>query len=294
MQAHSSTIYSKKKRRPALLYCTHTYAMKDQRKKPFALITGASQGLGKCLAMELALKGYNLILVALPNEGLQHVVDHVNTLGVEAICYETDLTQKKNILMLTEWVNQNFEVSILINNAGRGGTKSFTDCNVDYIDSIIQLNIMATSLITHQLLPNLKRQKNAYILNVSSMASFSPIGYKTVYPASKRFVQHFTRGLYQELKGTSVFVSVVHPGPMKTNKDVSQRIEKQGILGQIGLLSPEKAASICINRLLQKDSMILLGWVNHLNWLLMGIIPIWIKLPLLTAAVRREIKPSLQ
>jgi uncharacterized protein len=265
-----------------------------EKRTTFALVTGASQGFGRCIAMELAKKGYNLILVALPNENIQQIASQAKALAVEAIYYETDLTNKENVLALTEWVNQNFDVSVLINNAGKGGTRSFLSCNADYIDSIIQLNITAPALITHQLLPNLKKQENAYILNVSSMASFSPIGYKTVYPASKRFVQHFSRGLYQELKGTNVFVSVVHPGPMKTNKDVSQRIERQGSLGRIGLLSPEKAAKICINQLFKKDSLILLGWANHLNWLLMSIIPIWIKLPLLTTAVRRELKPSVQ
>lgn len=267
--------------------------MKKRSKKTFAVITGASQGLGRYLALELAHRGYNLILVALPNENLQQVAVEAQTLGVETFYHEADLTLKENILSLTKWINQNFEVSLLINNAGRGGTQSFTDCSVDYIDSIIQLNVMATTIMTHQLLPNLKRQENAFILNVSSMAAFSPIGFKTVYPASKRFIQHFSRGLYQELKGTNVFVSVAHPGPMKTNKDVSLRIDKQGRLGRIGLLSPDKAARICINRLFKKDSLILLGWINHLNWLLMGIIPIWIKLPLLTTAVRRELKPSL-
>lgn len=87
---------------------------------------------------------------------------------------------------------------------------------------------MATSLLTHQLLPNLQKSSKAYVLNVSSLAAFSPIGYKTVYPASKAFIHSFSRGLYQELKDTNVFVSVVNPGPMKTNAEVSRRIEEQG------------------------------------------------------------------
>src|SRR5699024_12447816 len=67
-------------------------------------------------------------------------------------------------------------------------------------DLMIQLNVTAPTLLTHQLLQNLQKQEAAYILNISSLAAFSPIGYKTVYPASKVFIHSFSRGLNQELK----------------------------------------------------------------------------------------------
>jgi short-subunit dehydrogenase len=265
--------------------------MSTIQSKTLALVTGASQGLGKAFAIELAKRKIDLILVALPNEQLEHVANQAENYGVSVYCYETDLTQKENILELAKWVNQNHSVNILINNAGCGGTERFSECDADYINRIIQLNVTATALLTHQLLPNLMKQEQSYVLNVSSMASFSPIGYKTVYPASKRFVQHFTRGLFQELKNTNVFVSVVHPGPMKTNKDVTKRINEQGIFGKVGLLSPEKVAELSIRQLFKRDSLILLGLFNKINWLLMVIIPVWIRLPLLTKAVSRELKP---
>jgi uncharacterized protein len=267
--------------------------MQQKSKKTFALVTGASQGLGKAFAIELAKRKINTILVALPNEDIQSVAEQAKSFNTESYFYETDLTVKENLIKLTAWVNQYFEVNILINNAGCGGTKSFLECDVDYIDRIIQLNIRAMVVISHQLLPNLMSQERSYILNVSSMASFSPIGYKTVYPASKRFVQHFTRGLFEELRKTPVFVSVVHPGPMKTNADVTQRIEKQGILGKLGLLSPEKVAEISISQLFKRDSLILLGWSNKVNWLLMALIPVWIKLPIMTKAIQRETRFNL-
>jgi short-subunit dehydrogenase len=146
---------------------------------------------------------------------------------------------------------------------------------------------MATSLITHQLLPNLLKQPQAYILNVSSMAAFSPIGFKTVYPASKTFVHSFSRGLHEELKDTNVFVSVVNPGAMKTNPDVSKRIEKQGFLGKLTLLDPTKVANYCIKQLFKKDSVIV---VNPVSWIIMKILPIWIKLPLMTSVIKKEIE----
>lgn len=259
-------------------------------KNGFAVITGASSGLGRAFAFELAKRKTNLVLIALPGEGLDMLAKELQRTGVRAEYFETDLTRHENILAVSEWVNTHFEVFMLINNAGMGGTRRFLDADMDYLNNIIQLNVMSTSLLTRALLPNLLGQDQSYILNVSSMAAFSPMGYKTVYPASKAFVHHFTRGLYQELKDTRVFVSVVNPGPMKTNKDVTDRINRQGWMGKLGLLTPEEVAEISVRQLFKKDTVIMLNLSNGFNWLLMKVIPIWLRLPLLTKAIEREIK----
>lgn len=261
--------------------------------KKYVVITGASNGLGKAFACELAQRGFDLILVALPNEGLPQLANELTSEYREALYYETDLTSFENVLSLTAWINHNYNVWMLINNAGIGGTKRYIEADRHYLNNIIQLNVMSMSLITRELLPNLMQRKSAFVLNVSSMAAFSPMGYKTVYPASKAFVHHFTRGLYQELKGSSVFVSVVNPGPMKTNSNVTARIEKQGIFGKLGLLSPEKVAQISIKKLLKRDAMIMLGMGNGLSWLLMKIIPVWIRLPLLTHSIKSELSAEV-
>jgi short-subunit dehydrogenase len=257
-------------------------------KESYAVVTGASQGLGKAFAEKLAEKRINLILVSLPNQSLKELsLTLEEKYHIKAHCYEVDLSVNENVLKLTEWLNSSFNIHILINNAGLGGTKKFTEATSDYINTILQVNVTATSLITHQLLPNLLKQPKAYILNVSSMAAFSPIGFKTVYPASKSFIHSFSRGLHEELKDTNVFVSVVNPGAMKTNEDVCKRIEKQGFWGKLTLLNPDKVAARCIRQLFKKDSVIM---VNPISWLVMKILPIWIKLPLMTQAIKREIK----
>jgi short-subunit dehydrogenase len=257
-------------------------------KESYAVVTGASQGLGKAFAENLASKNINVILVSLPGQHLKELSQRLEeTCQIKAHYYETDLSVNENVMKLTEWLNRSFEIHILINNAGLGGTKKFVDASPSYINTILQVNVAATSLITHQLLPNLLRQPKAYILNVSSMAAFSPIGFKTVYPASKTFIHSFSRGLHEELKDTNVFVSVVNPGAMKTNVDVCKRIEKQGILGKLTLLDPNKVAAYCIRQLFRKDSVIM---VNPISWVIMKILPIWIKLPLMTSAIKKEIE----
>lgn len=253
----------------------------------FAVITGASKGLGKAFAEELARKGKNLLLISLPNEGLSDVCKSIeNKFKVKAICYETDLSKKENLMTVSDWINGNFKINMLINNAGIGGTRKFDEVPTSYIEAIIGINVMATSILTHRLLPNLKLSKQAYILNISSLAGYSPIGYKTVYPASKAFVYSFSRGLYQELKDSNVCVSVVSPGPMKTNGNTIKRIEKQGFFAKATLLDPEKVARHCIRKLEKKKAVIM---VNRFSWLVLKLVPTRISLYLITSRFKKEL-----
>lgn len=256
--------------------------------KEFALITGAAAGLGKAFAHELSGRGFNIILVDLQNRGLMDVCEEIEReYGNEAVYFECDLTELDSMVDMSNAVNDNYDVSVLINNAGIGGTCRFEDAGLDYINNIIQLNIAATTLMVRLLLPNLKRQSKSYVLNVSSMAAFSPIAFKTVYPASKAFVHSFTRSMYQEYRKTNVFFSVVYPGPMKTNADVTARINRQGFWGKLVALSPEKVAKLSVNQLFRKNPYIIF---NAFNWFLMIITPVWFKLPLLSSAMKRELK----
>ncbi len=257
---------------------------------PYALVTGSSRGLGADIARELASRGFNLLLVALPDEDLNSFTTTLaDKYGIICKYFETDFTRPESVYDVALWAGKQGKVTILINNAGIGGTRAFDDASPEYIDSIIQTNIRTTSLLTRLMLPELKKNERAYILNISSMASFTPVAYKTVYPASKAFIWSFSRGLYEELRGTPVFVSVIHPGPMKTNSDVTRRIEKQGFFGQMGLIPTAKIARIAVTGLLNNDSLMIPGMVNKLNWVLMKILPVWLRLSLLSAVIKREL-----
>ncbi|MCK9480189.1 MAG: SDR family NAD(P)-dependent oxidoreductase [Bacteroidia bacterium] len=254
----------------------------------YAVITGASQGLGKSFAFELASKRYNLILISLPNQNLTGLSETIQEqYGVSVICRETDLSISSNVIELTDWINKHYQVSLLINNAGVGGTKRFEEASQSYLMNMINLNITATTILTHQLLSNLKKQDKAYILNISSLSAFSPVGFKTIYPASKAYVHSFTRGLFQELKETNVFVSVVNPGAMSTNSGVSERISNLGLFGKFTLLEPDFVAKKCINQLFKKNKVII---VNPVSWLFLKILPERIKIPLLTNIIKKEIQ----
>jgi uncharacterized protein len=158
--------------------------------KKTALITGASKGLGKELALACAKRQYNLILVALPQSNIQGLADQITEdYGVEVETFEYDLTEEFKIYELADHVCKKGPLDILINNAGCGGTGEFEHSPVEYIDLVLKLNIRATSMLTRLLIPSLKASAGrSYVMNISSMAAFCPIGYKHVYPASKVFL----------------------------------------------------------------------------------------------------------
>uniref|UniRef100_UPI0032168DD9 SDR family NAD(P)-dependent oxidoreductase n=1 Tax=uncultured Draconibacterium sp. TaxID=1573823 RepID=UPI0032168DD9 len=261
--------------------------------RKFTLITGASTGLGKQLALECAGQGRNIILTALPNENIEELAKIISQkYGVCVAAFETDLTETEAVQKFADEVNGDYSIDMLINNAGVGGTVPFMEASPAYIDQIILLNMRALVLLTRLLLPNLKKQKQGYILNIASMASFGPMPFKTVYPASKAFVYSFSRGLGAELKGTGVTVSVAHPGGMKTNAEVTRRIEQHNKLIQTTTLSVDKVAKICIRQTLKRDELIIPGWMNKFSYLLFKIIPVWLRLIIMRTSLQNELKES--
>lgn len=257
--------------------------------RKYTLITGASCGLGKELALECASRGKNLLLTALPGEQVDMLGEDIaRKYMVDVKSFEADLTKSDQIVHLANSINDNYDVEILINNAGLGGDLPFLEASPAYIENIILLNTYALVMLTRLLLPNLKEQGKAYILNIASLAAFSPMPYKTVYPASKAFVYSFSRGLDAELRGTGVTVSVAHPGGMRTNAEVRSRIEKHNRLIRATTLSTQKVAKICITRLLKRRKIIIPGFFNKLYWLLLKIVPLSLSLSYLRILFGKE------
>jgi short-subunit dehydrogenase len=258
--------------------------------KKYTLITGASCGLGKELAEECAKRGMHLLLTALPNENIAKTGKELaEKYRIDVQTFEADLTNSKEIREFAESISKKYAIEALINNAGLGGTQPFLEATPEYIEQIILLNINALVLITRFLLPNLKRQKRAYILNIASMAAFSPMPYKTVYPASKAFVYSFSRGLSSELKNTGISVSVAHPGGMRTNSQSTKSIENHNFIIRSTTLSVEKVAQICIKGMFRRRKLIIPGFLNKVSWLLLQITPVWFRLELMRSSIQKNI-----
>jgi len=253
---------------------------------PYAVVTGASLGLGKSIACELAERGYSLLLVSLPGEGLPKLCSEISQqYGVDAVPFETNITQSEQLQELLQTINSNYRVEILVNNAGIGVSGEFEGTDSEKLIGLLRLNIEALVLITHGLIPNLKQQSTSYILNISSMAAYSPIGYKTVYPASKAFVYSFSRGLNAELREFGIQVTVANLGPMRTNAAVIERINGHNALIRSTVKDPSQVAKICIRRMLKGRKVIM---INYLSYLFLKFTPSAIRIPMLTKHAKKE------
>jgi short-subunit dehydrogenase len=184
-----------------------------------ALITGASAGIGRELARQLAPRARALVLVARRAQRLNELRDELRDRNAQLIVHTrvVDLCDKSQIDELVRWLEQNkIEIDFLINNAGLGdyGTVATSDPERD--DRIIQVNITALTFLTRQLLPQMIERRRGAILNVSSSAGFLPIPGMAVYAASKAFVNSFTEALRAELANSGVTVTALCPGPVHT------------------------------------------------------------------------------
>jgi len=251
--------------------------------QPYALITGAGIGIGRALAIECANRNMNLALIDLPGSGLEKTIRHLKkNFHVDIQYLEIDLTTPHSAEKIYTWTKeQNITVNMLINNAGKGHLGCFTDFDHTFYEKLVRLNVEAVVLLTRLFLPEMKRLKRAYILNLGSIASFYPIPYKIVYAGSKSFIYSFSRALKQELKQSSVTVSVLCPGPIITNQEVIQRIRQSGFWGRRSSMRPGRMARIAVSQMLQGKAVIIPGELNKLFRFASMLVPTRIKQGLL-------------
>lgn len=241
----------------------------------YTLITGASQGMGKQMADECAKRGRNLLLVALPNENLKEFSEHlIRQYNIKADYFECDLIIKKSVENIFKWTQENnYAIDFLINNAGFGGAGSFEDYTFEYVNNMIDLNIRATTNLTHLFIPELKKNTPSYILNNASMVANFPCPYKTIYAATKAYVKNFTRALREELKPQGISVSVLQPGATPTNKIVRNQINEGGFFFKISVTSIDQVAKKAIDRTLKGQAIIVPGYKNRISLRFIKLVP---------------------
>lgn len=248
-------------------------------KNYYTLITGASKGIGRAIAVECARRGMNLALISLPDENLKELSNELASKYKIKSRYKTiDLTDSKSPELIHKWCVENkLEINTLINNAGFGSQGSFENQTIGFYKQMINLNVRAIVLLTHAFIPDLKKNSPSYILNLGSIASFYPIPYKAVYSASKNFVFTFSRALREELHYFNISVSVLCPGPVITNYKVVKRARRQGIIGKWLTSSPQKVAVKAIKRMLNKNFIIIPGVFSKANFYAEKVTPMYIK-----------------
>ncbi len=192
-----------------------------------ALITGASAGIGREFARQLAGRAGSVVLVARRRERLEQLGNELtkSNPNLNVHVYDVDLADKAQVdALIDSLARDKIDIDLLINNAGLGDSGPFATSDPERIDQIIQVNMSALTLLTRKLLPPMIARKRGAILNVSSSAGFLPIPGFAIYAASKAYVTSFSEAIFSELRGTGVSVCALCPGPVHTEfNDVAQR-----------------------------------------------------------------------
>lgn len=198
--------------------------------KKYAVITGASSGIGKEFAKRLSVMGYRLILVARRQERLEQLAKHLKS---ECEVLEADLTKERECYRVLECIKEK-KIDIFINNAGFGECGRFTEIDIDKELNMVQLNIKAVHLFTKQMLKKMQEQDTGYILNIASCAGLMPAGpYMATYYATKAYITSLTRAVAEELReeDSHVYIGCLCPGPVNTefNQVANVRFQMPGI-----------------------------------------------------------------
>ena len=200
-----------------------------------ALITGASAGIGREFARQLAGRARSMILVARRDEKLIELADQLNRNHPKLVVHirKVDLADPGQIRFFFEWLDrEKLEVDLLINNAGLGDSGPFAESDPDRNKEMTLLNVATLTLVTRHLVPRMIAKHRGAILNVSSSAGFLPIPGSAVYAATKAYVTSFSEALRAELLGTGVNVCVLCPGPVAT--EFQQVARREGAQLDIG------------------------------------------------------------
>ena len=193
--------------------------MNDDYRGVTALVTGASKGLGRAYALELARRGAHVILLARSEADLREVAAQIRDrrAGPDVEVITGDLAAPDGPeRILRELRDRDLAVDLLLNNAGAGSVGPFLGRPLGAQLSTVGLNISGLLALTHAIGAELVARGSGGIINVSSTAAFQPMPYQASYAATKAFVLSFTEALAEELRGTGVHVMAAHPGAIAT------------------------------------------------------------------------------
>lgn len=192
--------------------------------KRYAVVTGASSGIGMEFARQLAKKGYSLVLTARREERLKELAKE---LPVECKIILADLSKEEECRRLFEEI-KDLKIAVFINNAGFGDCGKFIDSSLAKELDMIRVNIEAMHVLMKLMLQKMQEKNAGYILNVASSAGLLPAGpYMSTYYATKAYVTSLTRGVAEELReaGSKVYVGCLCPGPVDTEFNAVANVE---------------------------------------------------------------------
>jgi short-subunit dehydrogenase len=185
---------------------------------PLALVTGASSGIGRAVAVRLAAEGSDLIVVARREDRLEALASELRAAhGVKVDVVVADVTVPEQLAALEERLRTGTpSVDLLVNNAGAGGQGAFAEIPLDWQDAQIHLNVLAPVRLTHAALEPMLANGRGGVLNVSSIAGLQPMPRVATYAATKAYLSSFSHALHEEVRHQGVTVTALLPGFTRT------------------------------------------------------------------------------
>jgi NAD(P)-dependent dehydrogenase (short-subunit alcohol dehydrogenase family) len=235
-----------------------------------AVVTGAGSGIGRALARQLAVTGCALALADIDEAGLQQTATSLNERGAPLSTHLVDVSDERAVQTFAQEVmNKHGRLTLLINNAGVALHGRFDEISLDDLRWLMQINFWGVVHGVKFFLPLLKQQPRAHIVNMSSVFGIVAPPGQSAYSASKFAVRGFTEALRHELEGSSVFVSCVHPGGIRTpiarrarlgaNTPPSSRDEAVARFDRLTPTMPDAAAARILQGIERREPRILVG-----------------------------------
>lgn len=241
----------------------------------WALITGASSGIGAEFARQLAARGMHVILTARRTDLMEELAAELRAKhATQCEIIAADLAAPGAVPeLLAEIQRRGLTIQLLVNNAGFGVVGEIDDAPIERLLELIRLNISATAELTYRVLPGMLARQSGAIINLSSLSAFQPVAYMGVYAASKAFVLHFTEALAIELRHRKVAVMAVCPGVTQTPFfDIAGA---PGWLQKHMSHTPEYVVKLALKALGKGRMVIVPGWRNWLLTLVVRFVPRW-------------------
>jgi short-subunit dehydrogenase len=227
---------------------------------PWALITGASSGIGEQFAHLIAQKGVNVLLVARRTRLLETLAVELRRIhGIKAHSHAVDLSLPDCLPPLIKCC-EGKDIGLIVSNAGLGLKGAHQDSPPEKLSTMLNVNCRAPMLLTHAFIPALIERGRGGIILTASIEGFFGFPWSSAYSASKAFILSMGEGIEQELVGHNVDVLVLSPGATDTNMPISQGIRREELKG---MLPPYEVARLGLAQLGRKPVFIT-GWINRM------------------------------
>ena len=260
-----------------MMHAENTFVERSDttNEKAYALVTGASSGIGKELCKELADRGRSILAVSDQSEKLDHLQEEINTrFETTVITFCIDLSRPSSAEELYTWIkDQGINLDMLINNAGILYHQEFESLSKEQVEKLIHLHMTTTTLLCSYFVQQISGMNKSYILNVSSISAKMPYPTISLYGPSKDFIRQFTRALRFELRPKGVNVCCLIPGATDTSLyDLSDPDRKKAKL--LGVMTcPGSVAKKAIYALFKNKAECVPGLMNRFILMITTIVP---------------------